>query len=89
VTGEQFCLVKEPYVANTLHEMVCEQAGGVQKETYANNAGTIITPKLVVTEGENGKPGAAIEAKFLALHLNAKKRKCQHRIRHELGIARR
>jgi hypothetical protein len=73
ITGEQLCLVKEPYVAKTLHEMVCEQASGVQKETYANDAGTIITPKLVVTEGENAKPGAAEEAKALLLHLSGSK----------------
>ena len=73
VSGELVCLVKEPYVSKSLHEGVCEQSKGVQKETWLNDSGASITPKLVVTEGEEGKPGAAVEGKALGLTLNAKK----------------
>lgn len=70
-SGEQVCLIKEPYTAKTLHLFVCEQSKGVQKETYLDDNGNTVTPKLTVTEGENAKPGAAEEATGLILWLNA------------------
>ena len=71
VSGEQLCLIKEPYVAKTLHLFVCTQTAGVQSETYLNDSGNTITPKLTVTEGENATPGAAEAATGLILWLNA------------------
>ena len=73
VTGEQVCLIKEPYVSKSLHELVCEGSKGVQKETYLNDSGTTISPKLSVVEGEESKPTADEEANALILFLNAKK----------------
>ena len=70
VSGEQLCLIKEPYVAKTLHLFVCAQSQGVQSGTYLNDGGTTITPKLTVTEGENATPGMALEGTGLLLWLN-------------------
>lgn len=72
VEGEQVCLILEPYVEKTLHEMVCESSsGGVQKETYLNDNGETVSPKLTVTEGESTKVNAAESAKALLLWVNA------------------
>lgn len=74
VSGEQACLIKEPYVEKTLAKMVCEQTkNGEQKEIYFNDAGTEVHPKLTVHEGESETAISASEvAEALLLFLNAK-----------------
>ena len=81
VSGEQVCLIKEPYVEKTLHEFTCTPAGeGIQSETYLNDKKEAVTPKLMISENE-GTPGtAAEEAKGLILWLNAKKESTKTKI---------
>jgi hypothetical protein len=69
-SGEQLCLIKEPYVEKTLHLFVCEGSKGVQSETYLNDKAETISPKLIVTEGEGATPSAAEEAVGLILWLD-------------------
>jgi hypothetical protein len=71
VEGEEVCLVKEPYVEKTLHQLVCASKGGKQSDTWLNDSGETITPKLSVTEGENSRPEGAWELELLVLWLEA------------------
>jgi hypothetical protein len=73
VEGEQVCLIKEPYVEKSLHEMVCEGSAGVQKETWLNDNGETIKPKLKVISEEKTEGTVALELKALILFLNSKK----------------
>jgi hypothetical protein len=70
VEGTQLCLIKEPYIEKTLHEMVCIGKEGKQEETLINDNGETVSPSLIVTEGENSKPSANEKANALLLWLN-------------------
>jgi hypothetical protein len=72
ISGQLICLIKEPYVEKTLHEVVCTGASGKQTETYLNDSGTTVSPKLSVSEGESGSVEAAWSVKWLLLWLSVK-----------------
>jgi hypothetical protein len=68
--GTQLCLILEPYVEKTLHEIVCIGKGGKQEETLIADNGETVSPLLTVTEGENAKPTANFKLQALLLWLN-------------------
>jgi hypothetical protein len=70
VEGSESCLIKEPYVAKTLHEFTCTQVKGVSGDpTYFNDEGKEVKSGLTSSTSEAAAEGAAEEAKGLILWL--------------------
>ena len=71
VTGNELCLIVEPHVFKTLHELVCSQTSGVPTDkTYWNDEEKEVHQGLKESEAEGTEVGSAESAKALLLWLN-------------------